>query len=73
MLALHPSIADRYRQKVSDIQTALRQNDESGRQAVALMRELISAILVKPTSSGGNGLEIEGNFAALSFGVAPMG
>ncbi len=68
VLALHPSIADRYRQKVSDIQTALRQNDETGREAVALVRELISAILVKPTSSGSNGLEIEGNFAALLFG-----
>ncbi len=68
VLALHPSIADRYRQKVSDIQTALRQNDESAREAVALVRELISAILVKPTSSGGNGLEIEGNFATLLFG-----
>lgn len=66
VLALHPGAAERYRQKVEDIRAALAQGDEAGREAVALVRELITKITVTPAEKGKQmPLTIEGNLAMM--------
>jgi site-specific DNA recombinase len=63
---LHPGAASRYRDKVADIHAALSKGDEAAREAVALVRELIDAIVVTPGEDGGPlTLDLVGNIAAL--------
>ncbi len=65
-IALHPNVAERYRQKVADAHEALRRGDEAGREAISLVRELIQSISVTPTGPGEPiTLELSGNLAAL--------
>ena len=52
VVVLHPSAAERYRQKVEDIQAALTAGDAAGVEAVALVRELIQRVRVVPTARG---------------------
>jgi site-specific DNA recombinase len=66
VVVLHPSAAERYRQKVEDIQATLTAGDAAGVEAVALVRELIQRVRVVPTARGEPvGLEIAGDLAAL--------
>ncbi len=63
---MHPNAADRYRQKVEQVQAALKQGDTAGLEAVALVRDLIRRVCVIPTVKGEPvGLEIAGDLAAL--------
>ena len=66
VVTLHPNAADRYRQKVEQVQAALRRGDAAGLEAVALVRDLIRRVCVIPTAKGEPvGLEIAGDLAAL--------
>jgi DNA invertase Pin-like site-specific DNA recombinase len=66
VLTLHPKTAERYKQRVADIHTALSKGDKAARAAVELVRELIDRIVVTPTDDGGPmKLELVGNVAAL--------
>ena len=63
---LHPRTAERYKQRVADIHTALSKGDKAAREAVELVRELIDRIVVTPTDDGEPmKLELVGNVAAL--------
>jgi hypothetical protein len=63
---MHPRAAERYRQKVEDIQAALTAGDLASFEAVALVRELVQSVRVVPTpGSEPVGLEITGDLAAL--------
>lgn len=65
-IALHPQAAERYRQKVADVHSALKSGDAAGRAAISLVRELIDGISVTPTEPGEpSKLELTGNLAAL--------
>jgi hypothetical protein len=66
VVTLHPNAADWYRQKVEQVQAALRRGDAAGLEAVALVRDLICRVCVIPTAKGEPvGLEIAGDLAAL--------
>ncbi len=66
VLALHPSAAERYRQKVAGVHEALKSGDEAGREAISLVRELIERISVTSAEPGEPvKLELVGNLAAL--------
>ncbi len=66
VVELHPRAAERYRQKVEDIQAALTAGDLASFEAVALVRELVQSVRVVPTPrSEPVGLEITGDLAAL--------
>jgi site-specific DNA recombinase len=66
LVELHPHAAERYRQKVEDIQTALSDGDAAASEAVALVRELIRRVRVVPAPRGEPvGLEIAGDLATL--------
>jgi site-specific DNA recombinase len=66
VVTFHPNAADRYRQKVEQVQAALRGGDAAGLEAVALVRELIRRVCVIPTAQGEPvGIEIAGDLAAL--------
>lgn len=63
---LHPQAAHRYRAKVADIHAAIRSGDSAAYEAIAIVRDLIDHILVKPTSRPDPvGLEVVGNLAVL--------
>lgn len=65
-IALHPQAAERYRQKVADVHSALKTGDAAGRAAISLVRELIDSIAVTPTEPGEPlKLQLSGNLAAL--------
>ena len=66
VVELHPHAAERYSQKVEEIQRALASRDAATIEAVTLVRELITRIRVMPTSRGEPvGLEIAGDLAML--------
>ena len=67
VLALHPNAAKRYRQKVENIGAALSKGDAAGQEAVRLVRELISRIVVRfaPGLELAS-LEIQGDLAIIS-------
>jgi site-specific DNA recombinase len=66
VVELHPRAAERYRQKVEDIQVALMAGDLASFEALALVRELVQSVRVVPTPrSEPVGLEITGDLAAL--------
>ncbi|MBN8912769.1 MAG: recombinase zinc beta ribbon domain-containing protein [Rhizobiales bacterium] len=66
MLALHPRAAERYRQKVEQSRAALTKGDEAGREAVGLVRELVTKIIVMPTPKGeALHLAVEGDLAVM--------
>jgi hypothetical protein len=66
VVEMHPRAAERYRQKVEDIQAALTAGDLASFEAVALVRELVQSVRVVPTpGSEPVGLEITGDLAAL--------
>ena len=66
LVELHPQAAERYRQKVEEIQAALACGDAAGIEAVATVRELITRIRIIPAPRGKPvGLEISGDLAAL--------
>jgi hypothetical protein len=74
VLALHPKTAERYKQRVTDIHTALSKGDKAAREAVELVRELIDRIVVTPTDDGEPmKLELVGNVAALLEEQPPNG
>lgn len=65
-IAMHPAAAQRYRDKVEATHEALRSGDPAGREAVALVRELIQQITVSPAATDEPArLELSGNLAAL--------
>ena len=65
-IELHPQAAERYRAKVADIHAAIRSGDSAAYEAIAVVRDLIDHILVKPTPRPDPvGLEVVGNLAAL--------
>jgi hypothetical protein len=62
----HPRAADRYRQKVQDIQGALAAGDAAAAEAVTLVRDLIQRVKITPTPRGEPvAMEIAGDLAAL--------
>ncbi len=62
--ALHPHLAETYRRKVADLETAL--NDPASRAEAALaLRALIEAVIVRPEADGNLALELFGELAAL--------
>ena len=61
---LHPNAAESYRRKVADIHAALRRGDGASREAIALIRELVQVIVVRPETTP-IGLEVVGDLAAL--------
>ena len=66
VVELHPMAAERYRQKVEDIQAALMAGDAARLEAVALVRQLVQRVRVMPAPRGQPvGLEIAGDLAAL--------
>ena len=66
VVMLHPTAADSYRQKVEQVQAALKRGDAAGLEAITLVRELIRRVRVVPTAGGEPvGLEIAGDLAAL--------
>jgi site-specific DNA recombinase len=66
VIELHPRAAERYRQKVEDIQAALMAGDAASFEAVALVRDLVQSVRVVPTARKEPvGLEIAGDLAAL--------
>jgi len=66
VVTLHPHAAERYRMKVADIHAALTKGDDAAREAVSLVRELISRIIVTPDEGGAPmRIELIGNIAAL--------
>jgi site-specific DNA recombinase len=66
VVELHPRAAERYRQKVEDIQAALTAGDRASLEAVALVRDLVQGVRVVSTPrSEPVGLEITGDLAAL--------
>jgi hypothetical protein len=66
IIELHPQVAERYRRKVEEIQTALSAGDAAGTEAVELVRDLIQRVRVIPTPRGEPvGLEIAGDLAAI--------
>lgn len=71
-LALHPRASERYLQKVEQIRVALTKGDEAGREAVALVRELITKIIVMPSPKGEElHLTVEGDLAIMLEQNAP--
>ena len=65
-IAIHPSAAEQYRKKVDDIQAALRAGDDTAREAINILREVIDHIVVSPTPRGEPvGLQVIGNLVAL--------
>lgn len=65
-MELHPRAADRYRQKVQDIQGALAAGDAAAAEAVTLVRDLIQRVKITPTPRGEPvAMEIAGDLAAL--------
>lgn len=64
--------ANRYRDKVAGIHEALSRGDAAARDAIALVRELISAITVTPGEDGGHSLALDGNLAAMLSGGTGM-
>ena len=66
VVELHPMAAERYRQKVEDIQGALMAGDSAGLEALSLVRRLVQQVGVKPAPRGHPvRLEIAGDLAAL--------
>ena len=65
-IALHPDAAKRYRSKVAEIHTALKKGDAAARDAISLVRELITNIAITPNpDSQEPDIQITGNLAAL--------
>ena len=65
-IELHPQAAERYRAKVADIHAAIRSGNSAAYEAIAIVRDLIDHILVKPSPRPDPvGLEVVGNLAAL--------
>jgi hypothetical protein len=66
ILSLHPSAAKRYAETVAQIHAALAKGDSAGREAVALVRELVNQVVAIPTvGREPMKLELVGNLAAL--------
>ncbi|MGL4397047.1 MAG: recombinase family protein [Hyphomicrobium sp.] len=66
VVALHPKASQRYAAKVADIHAALSKGDTAARDAIGLVRELITNIVVTPGETGQPmSLELQGDAAAL--------
>ncbi|MBS0233475.1 MAG: recombinase family protein [Proteobacteria bacterium] len=66
VVALHPNAAKRYADTVAKIHAALARGDAAGREAVALVRELVNQVVATPTPKREPmQLELVGNLAAL--------
>jgi site-specific DNA recombinase len=60
VLALHPGLADRYREQVEQLETALGGHEEAKLEAVPRLRALIARIIVRPASPPATrGCEVE--------------
>jgi hypothetical protein len=71
VVSLHPQAATRYLQIVSEIHEALTRGDAANAEAVALVRQLIGEIRIRPGRKGEPvALEITGDLAAL---MVPQG
>lgn len=65
-ITLHQRAAERYRAKVAEIHAALSKGDAAARDAIALVRQLITTIIVTPSGNAGPlQLELVGDAAAL--------
>ena len=64
-IELYFQAAERYREKVFEIQEALRRGDDTAREAVKLVRGLIDHILVIPTPALEPVGLVRGNLAGL--------
>lgn len=63
-VAVHPQLAKRYRDKVSEIHHALKDGSEPALEAIAILRDLVDKIVVSPTPSGEPvELQVVGNLA----------
>jgi hypothetical protein len=49
---LHPNAAERYKEKVAEIHEALARGDAASREAIALVRNLVQEIVVRPKRMG---------------------
>ena len=64
--AIHPQASERYRAKVAQIHEALTKGDAASREAIAILRDLIDYIEVRPTERPAPvDLRVRGNLAAL--------
>ena len=62
--ALHPNLAELYRQKVTDLQAALQ--DANGVEALEAARALIDRVVLHPAAEGnGHEIELVGEIAAM--------
>ena len=67
VVALHPRLADQYRQIVASLEDALHRSDsEAAAEARDLVRRLIETVVVTPLPERGQyGLTVKGQIAAL--------
>jgi site-specific DNA recombinase len=66
-VALHPAVADDYRQQVASLENALAGDEESRLEVIPKLRALVERIVVTPAGEGKRGVElaIEGRLAAI--------
>ena len=66
-MALHPTIAERYREMVASLERTLQRSDsEAAAQARDLVRNLIETVVVTPLPARGKfALTVQGKIAAL--------
>jgi site-specific DNA recombinase len=64
VVALHPRVADAYRQKVRDLITGLGTGEITETSSAGRIRALVEAVYVTPAASGGCDLEVIGSLQA---------
>ena len=64
---LHPAVADDYRARVAQLETALAGDDQSRLEVIPQLRSLVERIVLRPAGEGKRGveIEIEGRLAAM--------
>ena len=66
VVVLHPAAVDAYRKKVAELQAALTTDDQERREAMEIVRSLVSAIHVVPLEGRGQvELQVRGALAEL--------